>query len=245
MKKKNPLTSKFKLHTSYTQKHLTQWLPTLKKKNPLTSKFKPQSFLKPLRIATSFTTQLARQLFTKKHLTQRTPTLKKKNPLTSKFKPQSIVKKKNRKSSLRITTVLALAVIAVATTCTTFAALSVSQNVSSSGSITVSANLGIYSDSACQNSLTTINWGTLNPGGNITRTICIKNTGMGASLTLSMATSGWNPTNANGLITITWNQEGKRLAPSQSTLAVLTLTVSPTIADITNFSVQISIAGTQ
>jgi hypothetical protein len=152
--------------------------------------------------------------------------------------------KKNIKDYFTKATVLALTIIAIVTTFGTYAAISVSQSVSSSGTVTVSANLGVYSDSSCQTNLTTINWGTLTPGGNITRTIYIKNTGLGVSLSLNMATSNWNPTSANGPVTITWNQAGTRLAPGQSTAAVITLAVSPTITDITNFSVQITITGT-
>jgi hypothetical protein len=68
---------------------------------------------------------------------------------------------------------------------------------------------------------------------------------MGTSLSLSMATSSWTPASANGPVTITWNQAGTRLAPGQSTAAVITLSISPTIADVTSFNVQITITGTQ
>ena len=60
-----------------------------------------------------------------------------------------------------------------------------------------------------------------------------------------MTTLAWNPTNANGPIIITWNQEGNVLTPNQSVTAVLTLTVSSMITGISNFSVQIDITGTQ
>jgi hypothetical protein len=59
-----------------------------------------------------------------------------------------------------------------------------------------------------------------------------------------METSNWTPAGAEQPITLTWNQEGARLQPGQSVAATLTLSVSPTIADITNFSVQINITGT-
>jgi hypothetical protein len=137
-----------------------------------------------------------------------------------------------------------LTIIAVALTWTTYAEINISRNLSSSGSITVSANLGVYSDSGCQNAITTLDWGTITPGGTITRTVYIKNTGTGVSLSLNMTTSTWNPTNANGPIAITWDREGTRLQPGQSTAVALTLTVSPSITGITNFSVQISITGT-
>ena len=139
---------------------------------------------------------------------------------------------------------MALVIIGVALTLTTYAALSTSTNVPSTGLVATSANLGIFSDSACSTSLSSINWGTPTPGGVYTQTIYIKNTGSGLSLSLNMTTTNWNPANSNGPITVTWNKEGTRLLPGQSTVATLTLNVSSNIADITNFYVQICITGT-
>ena len=141
-------------------------------------------------------------------------------------------------------TVVALVTIAIALTLTTFAAITTSQNLSSSGTVTTSPGLGVYSNSACTTTLGSINWGTLTAGGNITQTIYIKNTGSGLSLALGMATSNWTPAGANGPITLTWNQGGTRLQPGQSIAATLTLAVSSNITDVTNFSVQINITGT-
>ncbi|MGD6852785.1 MAG: hypothetical protein ACQCN6_12070 [Candidatus Bathyarchaeia archaeon] len=58
-----------------------------------------------------------------------------------------------------------------------------------------------------------------------------------------MSTSYWNPTGANGPITITWNQEGATLAQGQSKAATITLSVSSSITDISSFSVQINVSG--
>lgn len=152
---------------------------------------------------------------------------------------------KTPKIKLSITASVAiLVIIAVALTLTTFAAISTSQNVQSNGQVTTSANLGVYSNSNCTTPLSSINWGTLPVGGNITQTIYIKNTGVGLSLALNMGTSNWNPVGSNGPITLTWNQGSTRLQPGQSVAANLTLTVSPTITDVTNFNVQINITGT-
>jgi archaellum component FlaG (FlaF/FlaG flagellin family) len=142
--------------------------------------------------------------------------------------------------------IITLITVALALAATTYAALSTSQSLSSSGSVTVvaTASLGLYSDSACTTPLTSISWGSLTPGGNKTQTLYIKNTGT-VSLTLSMATSNWNPTTANGPITVTWNRAGTVLSSGQSTSAIITLVVSSGISDITNFNVQISITGTQ
>ena len=141
-------------------------------------------------------------------------------------------------------TIIALVTVAIALTLTTFAAISTSQSMSSSGQLTTSADLDLYSNSACTIPLSSINWGTLNAGENITQTIYVKNTSNGLALTLSMQTSNWTPTTANGPITLTWNQAGTRLQPGQSIAATLTLAVSSNIADISSFSVQINITGT-
>jgi len=104
--------------------------------------------------------------------------------------------------------------------------------------------LGVFSNSACTTPLTSINWGSLTVGGNKTQTIYIKNTSSGLALTLSMATSNLNPAGANGPITLTCNLGGTRLQPGQSVAATITLTLSSAVVDVTNFSVQINITGT-
>ena len=140
--------------------------------------------------------------------------------------------------------IIALILVAVALTATTYGAISVNKSLSTNGSITVTPNLGLYSDSNCTLSLSTIDWGTITPGNNQTRTVYVKNTGTGTSLTLSISASSWNPSNANGPITISWDQGGTRLTPGQSTVAVIKLTSSSSIVDVSNFSVQILITGT-
>jgi hypothetical protein len=138
---------------------------------------------------------------------------------------------------------MALVIIAVALSLTTFAAAGASKTPSPNGKVFRSADLGVYSNSACTTPLSSINWGTLIIGGNITRTIYIKNTGSLAFI-LSMGTSNWTPASANGPISLTWDQVGTRLQPGQSVAATLTLAVSSNIADVTNFNVQINITGT-
>jgi hypothetical protein len=140
--------------------------------------------------------------------------------------------------------ITALVLIAMALTVTTYGAITVSKNLSSTGSINASPNLGVYSDSACTTTLSSINWGTITPNSTVTQTIYIKNTGTGASLVLHMVPSSWNPTSASTYMTITWNRESTTLAPGASTAATITLTVSSSIVDITSFSVQITITGT-
>lgn len=150
--------------------------------------------------------------------------------------------------------IIALTLVVLALTLTAYSAISTSTSVNLSGSIVsasgitvtsygASSSLGVYSDSACRVPMTTINWGSVSPGGTVTKTVYVKNTG-GTSLTLSMTTNKWNPTTANGPLTVTWNKQAAVLAPRQSTAATIKLTVSPGTTGFTSFSVQISISGT-
>ena len=139
---------------------------------------------------------------------------------------------------------VALAIMAIALTLITFSVVTTSQTVSSVGTVSTSANLGVYSNSACTIPLSSINWGTLTAGGTTAQAIYIKNTSIDLSLTLSMTTSSWSPASANGPITITWNQQNTDLQPGASVEAILTLTVSSSISNVTGFSVNINIGGT-
>jgi hypothetical protein len=150
-----------------------------------------------------------------------------------------------KRAKLGLVVVLVLTIIAVLLTCTTYAALTTNRRVNASGSVSVTANLGIYSDSTCQTPLTSIEWGAPTPGTSITRIIYIKNTGIGASLSLGLTTSNWDPAIADGPITVSLDKTGTRLFPGQSTVASITLTVSPTTVDIINFSLTITIVGNQ
>jgi archaellum component FlaG (FlaF/FlaG flagellin family) len=138
--------------------------------------------------------------------------------------------------------ILAIVAVGLILTVTTTGLLSVSQSVSSSGTVTA-VNVGVYSNSICTTPLTSINWGTLAPGDSTTYTFYVKNTG-NSQITLSMTKTGWNPSGADGPITITWNRESTTLAPGASTSAALTLSVSSGISGISEFNVNIVITGT-
>ena len=142
-------------------------------------------------------------------------------------------------------TVLGLAVVfAVAgfTTLLVSGALLTSVTVKTSG-ILASANLGVYSDSACTQSLGPFSWGTVSPGSSVTKTFYVKNLGS-IPLTLSLSVTNWNPTTANGPIALSWNREGTTLAANQVTIATLTLTVSSSAGSFTTFGADAVVSGT-
>jgi hypothetical protein len=140
--------------------------------------------------------------------------------------------------------VVVLTAVALTLSATTLAVLNVNQNLGSSGNITTSPNVGVYSDSACTTNMTSINWGSVAAGSSAQQTVYVKNTGTG-TITLGLAASNWNPSTASTYITVSWDQQGTQLAPGHSVTAVITLTVSSSITGITTFSNTISITGSQ
>lgn len=146
----------------------------------------------------------------------------------------------NPKRAITFAVVACLIGMAIGST-VTLAVLNVQRAIPSSG-LVVAVNVGVYSDSACTLNLTSIDWGNVYPGGSVSRTIYVRNTG-NAPITLSMSTASWNPSTATGQITVTWDKENASLNPGQSTLATLTLNVSPSISGVTSFSVNVVVTG--
>jgi len=126
-----------------------------------------------------------------------------------------------------------------------FPATQTSKKLSSAGSIQIqtTAEIGVYSNPGCTESLTSLAWGTLEPGGSQNRDCYIKNEGTSA-LTLSMYPSGWNPANADDYLDLNWNYNGNPIDPDAVVPITFTLTVSPDIEGITTFSFDINIVGT-
>jgi hypothetical protein len=124
-----------------------------------------------------------------------------------------------------------------------FPATLTSKKLSSTGSIQTSAEIGVYYDSSCNTPLTSLSWGTLEPGGSQAITCYIKNEGSSA-LTLSMYPSAWNPAEAADYLTLTWNYNGASISPDASVQVIFTLSVDESIEGITSFSFDVNIVGT-
>jgi len=147
-------------------------------------------------------------------------------------------------ASQKIMALAAVGVTAIILTLATSALLSPSQNSAFDGTVSA-ANVGVYTNSACTTNCTSISLGDITPGKSKTYPVYVKNTGT-VPLTLSMTTSEWNPTSANGPITLTWDREDYNLNAGASINAILTLNVSSSIStSITAFSLNVTIQGTQ
>ena len=138
---------------------------------------------------------------------------------------------------------IAIGIVGMMLIIATAGLLSTNQTLSASGTI-AGINLGVYSDAACTVPITTVSWGTLSPGTQVTQTIYVKNTGNIAE-NLTMATNTWTPSNAGTYLTITWSPTLSTLTAGQSTLATLTLTALSGASALTTFSCNIVITGTQ
>lgn len=144
----------------------------------------------------------------------------------------------------KVSLFLLIAFLAMFLLIASYGLTNVSKSVSSSGTIITVPGLGVYSDSACTQTLSSIAWGNITVGGTASYVFYIKNTGS-ANATLSMTTSSWSPSTASEYITVSWNQNGEVLTPGQVANTTLTLTVSPsTGTSVTTFSNDIVITGT-
>lgn len=147
------------------------------------------------------------------------------------------------KQKINIAVIFAIALTAMVLTALAASLLTTYQRVPNYGSVKA-VDVGVYSDSACTNNLTYINWGLIGPGAQASRNIWIKNIG-NTKITLNMTTESWNPNFASDYIELSWDIEGRTLDVNQSIKAVLTLSVSTDIegTEITEFSFTIVIKG--
>ena len=112
----------------------------------------------------------------------------------------------------------------------------------SSGGAVKAIGVMVYSDVSCNNRLSSIDWGALEPDESKNVTCYIRNEGNSA-VTLSLSTENWNPSNASQFLTLNWNYEGQFIDPGDVIEVTFTLAVSASVSDITDFSFDIVIVG--
>jgi archaellum component FlaG (FlaF/FlaG flagellin family) len=114
------------------------------------------------------------------------------------------------------------------------------QNTLNSSGVMADIDLGVYSDSACTQSLSSINWGTCYVDENTTVMVYIKNLGTVAS-TLTVLTDNWTPTAAESCYLLYANCEGQTLSPNEVLLTTFTLYPLSTASQFTTFSFDVII----
>jgi len=147
-----------------------------------------------------------------------------------------------------------LAVALVAVVIVAVVALSMQVHVTSHGHITA-IGIDVWKDAGLTQQLTDIDWGTLDPGMMVGVIFYARNYG-NVNVTLSMQTGNWTfngvpeqnftaAPNGSQYFGLAWNCTGYVLQPAQVVTANMTLTVSPSINKITNFTNDITITGTK
>jgi len=122
--------------------------------------------------------------------------------------------------------------------------LLVTTNTITNVSAVEAIGVGVYWDSNCSNAVSSINWGTLNPGSVKKFTVYIRNEGAKPVL-LILSTANWNPSKASEYLNLRWNYALERwINLSEVLQTTLTLSVSRYIQGISNFSFDILITGT-
>ena len=109
-------------------------------------------------------------------------------------------------------------------------------------SAVVANGVGVYWDSGCSNVVSSISWGTLQPGAANNVTVYIRNEA-GEPVCLILSATNWNPTQASQYLDLGWNCSVTPVNPGEVLQTVLTLSVSRYIEGISSFSFNIVITG--
>lgn len=133
---------------------------------------------------------------------------------------------------------LAGALIAVIITAVIIVTLIAFHNISNVGKISA-VGFDIFQDAACTMNLTIIDWGTLHPGEMAAAIMFARNSG-NVNVTLGYNVTGWTPVTFPIYFILAWNYTGYILHPFEVSAIMWTLTVSPAITNITDFSFNIN-----
>ena len=101
-----------------------------------------------------------------------------------------------------------------------------------------------YLNSRCTERVSSIDWGSLEPGTNKTVTLFIKNKGK-TPVTLSYYSSNWNPSEITNYLSLTWDYTGQSIEFKETVQVTFTLHISENVETTENFSFDITIICTQ
>jgi len=101
--------------------------------------------------------------------------------------------------------------------------------------------VGAYGDISCSSSVPFVDWGTVEPGSMKNFTIYLRNEG-NVVVTLFMYTDNWYPPEVSKCMTFSWDYANQTIDPLEVVKTTLTLSTSPDIVGITNFTFNIFIS---
>jgi len=100
--------------------------------------------------------------------------------------------------------------------------------------------VGVYLDPSCNNATSLIDWGIIEPNSAKNITLYIRNEG-NIAVTLLLSADNWAPLNASNYMTLSWDYAGQPIDPQDVVQITLTLSISPDIEGITEFSFDVII----
>jgi len=101
--------------------------------------------------------------------------------------------------------------------------------------------VGVYWDVGCNNPVSSIDWGVVDPGSRENVTVYVRNEA-NVPAVISLSTENWDPPEASSYMTLGWDYSGQTLEPGESIGVTLTLSISSDIQDVTEFDFDIVIA---
>jgi hypothetical protein len=102
----------------------------------------------------------------------------------------------------------------------------------------------VFWDRNCTQRVSSIDWGTLAPRMTKTVSVYVQNKSNETCI-LILTPTGWNPPAAANYLELKQDYENKKIQSSEVVKVTLSLTVSPNIAGITNFSFNIIVQGSK
>jgi hypothetical protein len=114
--------------------------------------------------------------------------------------------------------------------------------VGSFSAVALSGSVAVYSDIACNQLLTAVDWGVLWPGEIKNVLVYVRNEGA-SPLVLVLSEINWTPVNTNSCLELSWGHWDLKLMPANVSEVILTLHVSPQVRNITSFGFNIVFEG--
>lgn len=105
------------------------------------------------------------------------------------------------------------------------------------GDITV----GFYFDKFATNPIESISWGALEPGGNVTVPIYIRNEYVVPIVIVNMTTSSWEPASAETFLSFSYVENTNPIGINRQRVYELTLNIDPLIWGVNDFSFDITV----
>lgn len=112
--------------------------------------------------------------------------------------------------------------------------------IGSTGELLLSESLEVYTNSSMLSSLSTFDWGTLEPADSENRTAYLYNNSS-EPVTVLMEIQSWSPALASQYINVTWSHQEAELEADSGADITFYLVVSAQVQNITSFSFDIVI----